>query len=183
MGINIAESIDYEKEHMKWFDYAFGGLIFTYKLSVMMVQGIWQLITGQVSLKSVMGPIGIVAVTKEVVKTGFIDTLLFFALININLAIINLLPFPALDGGHTLILSIERSFRIKIKPKTKEIINQVIKTLEDNKIKCKVTGRAKYFYSIYDKMLKEKKSFDDIYDLIGIRIVTLNKEEDRKSVV
>lgn len=126
MGINIAPTLYFEKENMKWYDYIFAGTIFTGKLSIQIVQGIWKLITGQISLKaSAMGPVRIVAFTKEVVKTGFIQVILFFAMININLAIINLLPFPALDGGHVLILSIEKFLRVKIKPKTKEIINMV----------------------------------------------------------
>jgi (p)ppGpp synthase/HD superfamily hydrolase len=49
--------------------------------------------------------------------------------------------------------------------------------MKKNNIMCKVTGRAKYFYSIYKKMKEENKSFDEIYDLIGVRIITI-KEED-----
>ncbi len=126
MGINIAPTLYFEKENMRWDDYVFGGVVFTSKMSVQIVEGIWKLITGQLSLKaSAMGPIRIVAFTKEVVKTGFVQVLLFFAMININLAIINLMPFPALDGGHVLILSVEKALRVEIKPKAKEIINIV----------------------------------------------------------
>ncbi len=130
MGINIAPTLYFEKENMGWDDFAFGGVVFTAKMSVQIVEGIWKLITGQLSLRaSAMGPVRIVAFTKEVVKTGFVQVLLFFAMININLAIINLMPFPALDGGHVLILSIEKALRIEIKPKAKEIINIVGFTL------------------------------------------------------
>jgi len=47
---------------------------------------------------------------------------MFFILININLAFINLMPFPALDGGHVIFLAIEKIFRIKIGTKVKEKI-------------------------------------------------------------
>jgi regulator of sigma E protease len=124
MGINIAPTLYFDKQSMRWHDYAFGGIVFTGKLSARIMQGLWQLITAQVSLKtSAMGPVRMVAFTKEIVKLGVMQVLLFFAMININLAIINLMPFPALDGGHILFLSIEKLLRVKIKPKVKEIVN------------------------------------------------------------
>ncbi len=125
MGIQIGLLTEYKKEGMRWFDYLFGGIIFTGKISLMILQQIWMLITNQVSIRYVMGPVGIVLITKDIVQAGFLQTLLFFALININLAIINLLPFPALDGGHIFILSMEKIFRTRIKSKVKEIINMI----------------------------------------------------------
>jgi regulator of sigma E protease len=125
IGIKIAQIIDYEKKNMAFSDYTLGGFFYTGRLSKMIIYHIWQLITKQINLKLVMGPVGIVSITKEVVQTGFIHTLLFFALININLAVINLIPFPALDGGHVLLLSIEKIFRIEISAKTKEIITML----------------------------------------------------------
>jgi regulator of sigma E protease len=123
LGINIAPTLYFEKDDMHWQDYAFGGIVFTGKLSVQMIEGLWMLISGKLPFKeSAMGPVGIVAVTKDIVKTGFLNVVMFFVLININLAYINLLPFPALDGGHVLFLAIEKIFRIKISTKIKERI-------------------------------------------------------------
>lgn len=56
--------------------------------------------------------------------------------------------------------------------KTQEIVADLEQKLERLNIDAKVKGRAKYFYSIYKKMLEKGKSFDDINDLIAIRIVT-----------
>lgn len=124
MGINIAPILDFDKQDMKWNDYLFGGVVFTGKLTAKTLEGLWMLVTHQISLKnSAMGPVRMVAFTKDIVKTGIIPVLLFFALINLNLAVINLIPFPALDGGHVLILALEKIIRIKIKTKIKEIIN------------------------------------------------------------
>jgi len=123
MGINIAPSLYFEKEEMSWKDYAFGGIIFTGELSVKMLEGIWMLISGKLPIKdSAMGPVGIVAITKDIIQTGFLNVIMFFILININLAFINLMPFPALDGGHVIFLAIEKIFRIKISTKIKEKI-------------------------------------------------------------
>ena len=52
--------------------------------------------------------VGIAVITGQVVNLGFIYVLQFAALLSINLAIINILPFPALDGGRVLFLGIEK---------------------------------------------------------------------------
>ena len=81
------------------------------------------LISGKMPVRdAAMGPVGIVAITKDIVQTGFLNVIMFFVLININLAYINLLPFPALDGGHVVFLASEKIFRIKISPRVKERI-------------------------------------------------------------
>lgn len=63
---------------------------------------------GEGSLDSVTGPIGIVKVTVDASEAGFIYVLSLMALISINLAAFNILPFPALDGGRVLFLLIEK---------------------------------------------------------------------------
>jgi GTP diphosphokinase / guanosine-3',5'-bis(diphosphate) 3'-diphosphatase len=55
---------------------------------------------------------------------------------------------------------------------TEDIISTIERELKRKNIKAKVYGRAKYFYSIYKKMVKKKVDFNEIYDLIGIRIIT-----------
>ncbi|PUA80195.1 GTP pyrophosphokinase [Nocardioides currus] len=57
-----------------------------------------------------------------------------------------------------------------------EVIAGVEGDLRDAKIKAKVTGRPKHYYSIYQKMIVGGREFSDIYDLVGIRILV---EEDR----
>ena len=60
-------------------------------------------------------------------------------------------------------------------PKRSEFIDGVIKSigedLKENKIKAKVDGRPKQYYSIYQKMVVRGREFDEIYDLVGIRIL------------
>ncbi len=57
-----------------------------------------------------------------------------------------------------------------------QVIAQVEEDLKDAKIKAKVTGRPKHYYSIYQKMIVGGREFSDIYDLVGIRILV---ESDR----
>lgn len=64
------------------------------------------------------GPVGIANITGQAARLGFTYLLQFMALLSLNLAIINILPFPALDGGRILFLAIEK---LKGKPVRKEI--------------------------------------------------------------
>ncbi|MGL4402924.1 MAG: RelA/SpoT family protein [Fusobacteriaceae bacterium] len=57
------------------------------------------------------------------------------------------------------------------------IIKSIDCMLEDSKIKASINGRFKHFYSIYKKMYEKGKEFDDIYDLMGIRIITKTKTD------
>ena len=68
---------------------------------------IGKLITGDVSVKNLSGPISIAQGAGSSAGYGFVYFLGFLALISINLGIINLLPLPVLDGGHLLYYLIE----------------------------------------------------------------------------
>ena len=63
--------------------------------------------TGQVSIRDIGGPIAVGQISGEVVRLGLDAFLSFVALFSINLAILNLLPIPVLDGGHVVFLLIE----------------------------------------------------------------------------
>ena len=78
----------------------------TFEMGGKMVVVIGQLITGEVSTKQLTGPVGIVYMVGDTVKLGWIYLAQLTALISLNLAIVNMLPFPALDGGRLLFLVI-----------------------------------------------------------------------------
>ena len=80
---------------------------------------------GTANLKDVTGPVGIVGVIGDAAKFGISYLLSFTALISINLAIINLAPFPALDGGRLLFLLIEKIKGSPIKPKIFNMANAI----------------------------------------------------------
>ncbi len=95
-----------------WYQSFIKGIIDTLKLTwfitVALGNILWQLITtGQLTVQ-VAGPVGIFDLTGQATQLGFIYILQFAAILNINLAIINALPFPALDGGRLLFLLIEK---------------------------------------------------------------------------
>ncbi|MBT7903187.1 bifunctional (p)ppGpp synthetase/guanosine-3',5'-bis(diphosphate) 3'-pyrophosphohydrolase [Candidatus Woesearchaeota archaeon] len=65
---------------------------------------------------------------------------------------------------------------------TTDLTQQIKDALKKEGIDADVKGRAKYFYSIYKKMTKKNRRFDEIYDLIAFRIVTSRVEECYKAV-
>lgn len=80
----------------------------TGSMTVLMFKTIGQIFTGDVSVKELSGPVGIVYATNEAAKSGVIYVLYLAALLSLNLAIFNMLPFPALDGGRLLFLGIRK---------------------------------------------------------------------------
>ena len=74
-------------------------------------------VIGQADFSQVAGPVGIAGLVGDAASFGFMSLLLFTAAISLNLAIINLLPFPALDGGRLVMVGIEAVTRRPINPK------------------------------------------------------------------
>lgn len=105
------------------------GFRFAGSLFIQTVGGLYHLIlgvfTGQSDLSGVSGPVGIVGMVGEASRMGFIYLLTFTSLISINLAVINLLPFPALDGGRLLFVAIEAIKRSPINSKVTNTLNFV----------------------------------------------------------
>ena len=85
-----------------------GGVKNTGTMTVMMVDTLRQLFTGDVSVKELSGPVGIVYAVNMSAKSGVIYVVYLAALLSLNLAIINMLPLPALDGGRLLFLLIRK---------------------------------------------------------------------------
>ena len=79
--------------------------------STLIVKGIEKLLTGAIGLNTISGPIGIVDVTAKVASYGLEPLLLLTALLSVNLGILNLLPIPALDGGHIMFNLYEAIFK------------------------------------------------------------------------
>ena len=83
---------------------------------------ITKLFTSEVSPKNIAGPIGVFHLTFRVAGGSFSKFIFFLALISVNLAIVNLLPIPVLDGGHLLFLGVEK---IKGSPVSERIMEYV----------------------------------------------------------
>lgn len=73
-----------------------------------MVYTIWGLISGKIGLSALSGPVGIYEAVGETINYGINYFLYILAFLSINVGFINILPFPAFDGGHVLFLIIEK---------------------------------------------------------------------------
>lgn len=99
---------------------AYYGTIAAYETTISVLQGLWGTVSqathGQVPQDTV-GPVGIFAIIYYVLKQGILPILNLMGLISINLAVLNILPIPALDGGRLFFIGIEALFGKKVLPK------------------------------------------------------------------
>ena len=94
-------------------------------LTGMTYKGFYYLLTGRLSVKTLSGPLGIMRATGSAAKMGVVFLLNLTAILSISLAVINLLPIPALDGGHLFFLLIEAVGRRKVSPEFQERCTQI----------------------------------------------------------
>ena len=89
--------------------------------SGLILQTLWGLITGDTSLRQLMGPVGIAQLSGESAQAGWVALFGLMASISLNLGLLNLMPVPILDGGHILIMGLEavarRDFSMQVKEK------------------------------------------------------------------
>lgn len=83
------------------------------------------LITSGKIPQEISGPVGIAVLTNQAATLGFIYLLQLVAIISLNLAVLNLMPFPALDGGRLLFLGIEKLKGSKVNPKIENAIHSI----------------------------------------------------------
>lgn len=99
------------------------GTKYLYTNTYMLLYGLYQIFTGQIPLKDLHGIIAITKVGGDIINdSGIFSGLLLIAIISMDLAIINFLPIPALDGGHILFLIIEK---LRGKPVDEEVVEKV----------------------------------------------------------
>jgi len=92
----------------------------TWDVLGMMVTGIKQVLTGERSIKELGGPVKIAKYSGEQMSLGVVAFIQFAALISLNLAFINFLPIPALDGGHLAFYAAEAIRRKPVGPQATE---------------------------------------------------------------
>ncbi|MBI4363293.1 MAG: site-2 protease family protein, partial [Candidatus Doudnabacteria bacterium] len=100
-----------------------------FQMLVSTVSAFWFVLTqwlaGQSISAALAGPVGIAVLTRDVARLGFIYLLQFTAVLSVNLAVINAVPFPALDGGRMLFLIIEKIRGKKLPQRAEQVANTV----------------------------------------------------------
>lgn len=102
------------------------GTKFLYDNTYMMIYGLYQIFTGKVRITDLHGIIAITKVGGDVINnSGFFSGLLLIAIISMDLAIVNFLPIPALDGGHIMFLILEKLRGKPVDEKFVEIVGNL----------------------------------------------------------
>ena len=109
MGVSLVNTADVSFSFFEAIKKGYEWTVFLTMFIITAFAGIlWSLFTTGKTVAEVSGPVGIAIMTQQAAALGIIAILNFTALISINLAIINALPFPALDGGRLLFLIVEK---------------------------------------------------------------------------
>jgi len=98
--------------HMAWVQSdvlsgLWSGLVRTWEVSALTVNAIFQMLTGEASLKNLSGPLSMAEYAGQSAQIGLASYVLYLALISVSIGILNLLPIPVLDGGHLVFLMCE----------------------------------------------------------------------------
>ncbi len=138
-AINISPT-EQEKDGEKYYTYGFQlkseieyGFVAAFQFSFtkfyniieQMTLVISHLISGNLSLDALSGPVGIFSVVDETASYGFFSLIMLIALISINVGFINLLPLPALDGGRLWFLIIEKIKGSPVEPQIENLVHTV----------------------------------------------------------
>ncbi|MDX1708038.1 MAG: RIP metalloprotease RseP [Desulfobacterales bacterium] len=123
--IGISAAGDFDTRDLNLFQALTESLKQTYTIVELMVIIIGKLITGDISADTIGGPIMIAKMAGDQAKAGISNLISFIALISVNLAIINLVPIPILDGGHLLFFFIELIRGRPVNLKIREVAQQV----------------------------------------------------------
>ncbi len=83
------------------------GLLYSLRIAALTLQSIYKLLTREISMDTIGGPIMIAQVAGKQAEMGFSHLVHFMAVLSVNLTLLNLLPIPVLDGGHLVFLFLE----------------------------------------------------------------------------
>lgn len=126
MGVVIT---NLEEKKYSWYLAPFYGLKETLNLTLLLVKGIggllFKVFTFSELPKDVAGPIGIAQLTGQAVKFGWMAVLQLLGLLSLNLAVVNILPIPALDGGRLAFVFLEKIIGRKVRAKIEMRTHQV----------------------------------------------------------
>ncbi len=101
------------------------GARLTYGYLELSARSLSMMITGRASIRELTGPVGIVVLSGATARAGWLIFLGFIGLISVSIGFLNILPIPALDGGHLVYIIIEAAIRRPISTRVKLILQQV----------------------------------------------------------
>jgi regulator of sigma E protease len=97
----------------------------TAEITMLTAVGLWKIVVGQLDRSNIGGPIQIAQAAGEQARHGLPNLAFFTAVISVNLALLNLLPVPMLDGGHLLFFVCEAVLGRPLSVRKREVAQQV----------------------------------------------------------
>lgn len=122
--IGVTASGDVFSKKLNIFQSLSESVMQTYQITTLTIKAVVKLLQGRISPKTLGGPIMIAQMAGQEARAGVVNLIFFIALISINLAILNFLPIPVLDGGHLLFFFIEAVTGRPVSIKVREIAQQ-----------------------------------------------------------
>lgn len=119
--IGVSSQVVYEKQGL--LNAIKIGLQQTYELTLVLLGGLWIMVTGGASAADIAGPVGIVGLIGDAARVGTVFLLSFSAFLSINLGILNLLPIPALDGSKIVFALVEAIRKKPVAPEKEGFIH------------------------------------------------------------
>ena len=114
IGIQLSTFYNGPKEERRLglFESFWAGIKLAYNTTIMFFKSIWFIIDGKIEFsRAIGGPVKIAKLANQYADMGIISFFSFIGMLSLTLAIINILPFPALDGGHIIFLIYEAIFK------------------------------------------------------------------------
>jgi len=115
----------YERVKTGFFRSFYIGSKTTWNIILLNLKSLQMLVSGSASISDIAGPVGIASMSGDFARAGWITYLSFIGLISISIGLINIMPFPVLDGGHLVYIIIEAIIRKPVSTNIKLRLQQV----------------------------------------------------------
>ncbi len=116
---------DVNMERVGPFEAVIEGTHLTFRYIMLSIDSVMRLVSGSASVKEFTGIVGIVHLSGETVRAGWVSFMSFIGFISVAIGFFNILPVPMLDGGHLVVATIEAVTKRSISNKVKLIVQQV----------------------------------------------------------
>lgn len=123
--IGIVPRGDFVKVRWKGWESLGLGFKETLRVSELVILGIWKILSGAISAKTVGGPIMIAQMAGQEARKGFQQLIFFTAIVGVNIGLLNLFPIPILDGGHLFLYGLQALLRRPFDPKKLKLLQKI----------------------------------------------------------
>lgn len=124
LGVGLGAEVQTVEIKLGWFDGLYYGVTHTWDMAIFSLKMLGKMLTGQVSLSNLSGPLTIADYAGQTAKVGLEQYIGFLALISISIGVLNLLPIPMLDGGHLMYHVVELVRKRPLTVRTQDLMQR-----------------------------------------------------------